>query len=240
MRLFNYLSEGRSSNISEEEFRKKLPKHSNALKNPLFRAVRDFYDDYGFVVPSVFDRGSAYASYNFYTILIDNLTTWKGYPKRSKSVVCGSDMEMVSARSGRHYIVLPENGSKIGVCPAYDIWFSFQELEDKDIMNLDEFNDLLYDVWGKQIPKTYQEMIKQEVVNYHVLEQFFGGYERTDNFVTDYLNRILDPDKNGFELIKSGHEMGDGHEVWTEGDCLLYGTNTYDYKECISTLWEML
>ena len=237
MRLFNYLSEGRSSNISEEEFRKKLPNHSNALKNPLYRAIRDLESMYAFVVPSEFDRESAYAYYNFYTILIDNLPSWKGYPKRSKSVVCGSDMEMVSARSGRHYIVLPENGSKIGVCSNYDIWFSFPEIENRHIMNLDEFNDCLCNVWGKKAPKTYQEMIKLEVKNSYNFEDYESDDE---NFVTDYLNRILDPDTNGFELTKPGYDIGDGHEVWTEGDCLLYASDRHCCDDGLETLKGML
>ncbi len=224
MRLFNYMTEGRSKKISEEAFRKKLPKHSDALENPIYRAIKSSNDKYAFVRPNQFERESAYAEYNFYTLLLDNLLSWKNYPKRSKSVVCGSDLDMISSRYGGRYIVLPKNGSKIGVCPNYDIWFSFHELYIRHIENLDDFNDVLHMIWDNDIPKTYQEMVKQEIIKTGNIENHFSDYDDSENFVADYLNKILDPDDNGFEIIKSGQSMNDGCEVWTEGDCLLYRT----------------
>jgi hypothetical protein len=73
---------------------------------------------------------------NYYTLMFDNLPSWRDYPKRSRSLICSSN-KRVAGNYGDIYVILPFNGAKIAVCPANDIWDSINSL---GIAGLDCFN----------------------------------------------------------------------------------------------------
>lgn len=80
---------------------------------------------------------------NIYTrLLSDILPSWSKYPKRNKSFICTSNYSKASGydKNGGLYIILPENGAKIGICPEDDIWDSFHILRNKYDFNLSRFN----------------------------------------------------------------------------------------------------
>lgn len=86
--------------------------------------------------PKEYDRKSANTK-NYYTYIIDNSKDWKDYPKRKNSLIC-------SFGAKKRWIVIPFDGSKWGVCPTDDLWFSFDLLNIAN--NLMEFNNLLTDM----------------------------------------------------------------------------------------------
>ena len=92
--------------------------------------------------PSVGGRISANTS-NFVTLLVDNLDSWKQYPKRSKSLICSTDWS-ISEIYGPVFIVLPKNGSKIGVCVEDDFWYSFKSIKDETVDSINKFFVLLF------------------------------------------------------------------------------------------------
>ena len=91
-----------------------------------------------FAQPSTGKRRSE-NTYNFYTLFIDENPEWAEYPKRSNSFICSTSIDRAQAygrlRGKRTCLILPKNGSKIGVVPANDIWnveevpFLHRELE---------------------------------------------------------------------------------------------------------------
>lgn len=243
MKFRQFLNEGRTQTISREIYDSKIKNYMSNIE--IYRHINYFDDEYGIVDPSKFERESAYASHNYYTLLFDNLPSWKGWPKRSKSIVCTTSSDQAFNRasfSGAAYEVHPKKGSKIAVCPAEDIWFSFIDVE-RNIGNLNDLNRLLYyNLFEENDISTYNEMLDYDITidelkdNMHEEDYFSEGFnilffdiKKNEKIITGYLNRILDPDKNGFKLISSGHNLPDTVEVWIEGECLVKKMNDDDY-----------
>jgi hypothetical protein len=143
-RLNDYLTETRSISVTEKDARDFIHKScSQALKGtPIYRGHRLYKDDYFTINPKSFsERESPYADFNYYNLLLSNLPSWSKYPKRNKSVICTTESDAALRRgNGNGYIVLPINGSKIGVCSAADIWDSFENL---NTANMNRFNKTL-------------------------------------------------------------------------------------------------
>lgn len=150
MRLLNslqeavYQKEGRSVPIPIDDGVRLIKKEcKNAYQayrqgHMFYRGVGSTSADMIFVRPSQFTRLSA-NTINLYTLVIDNSSLWRDYPKRSKSVICSTDVNSAGGY-GELYIVFPKDGYKIGVCPRYDMWGSFRELNDLYVFN-DSFVD---------------------------------------------------------------------------------------------------
>jgi len=63
---------------------------------------------------------------NTYTLWLNNHPTWEQYPNRN--VICSLSSH-VAGKYGTTYIILPKNGTKIGVCPERDFWLSFNDID---------------------------------------------------------------------------------------------------------------
>lgn len=144
--VYKILVEGRTKSISLEEARKYYQEKGGAVWTPantqIFRGIEDFDKPHGIVRPSRYKRQSA-NTYNYYTLLIDNLPEWNEYPERSKSIVCSTDYTYANIY-GNLYLIIPLGKIKFGVAPS-DIWGSFD-------LTLDVFNGYLSrlheDVYG--------------------------------------------------------------------------------------------
>jgi len=122
-------------------------------------------------------RVSLNNSYNYYNRLLSNiLNSWKHYPKRNQSFICTSSYEYASHWSDVVNLVLPINGTKLGICPKWDMWRSFTEHSDIERMlyfNIDIskffsiINDTLADVHDyifkyEDNKEVYQYIVKTE------------------------------------------------------------------------------
>lgn len=76
-----------------------------------------------------FERASK-NTFNYYTQWMDNHPDWKAYPKRSKSLICTTSMDVAAGYHQQIFHVIPSNACKIGVVPAHDLWYSFEPLRD--------------------------------------------------------------------------------------------------------------
>lgn len=268
MRLGNYLVEGRSRSITYGKLFDLIKSnfHDAAMNfiknwkgkdNLIYRSLSND-DPYLFVDPlSSNERTSPYAVNNVYNLLFSNLPSWKIMPKRNKSIICGTDYDRIYERSrddGGLYIVFPENGAKIGICPEYDIWFSFKNIN-RSFSNLNNFNRLIsrwidivleediedenYSSLVRQLEhfdrEIYLKVNNEEDINYlndDMLStlNFIGyDYENGDNFIK-LLDKLLDPKKNDFMLYRysSSTSLPSDNEIWTDGKCLLIN---YDEAE---------
>lgn len=61
---------------------------------------------------------------NYYTVILDNTPSMKGFPKRSKSFVGATHLDNADEYAGRGsvWIVIPTDSCKIGVVNSYDMW----------------------------------------------------------------------------------------------------------------------
>lgn len=248
MRLQSFLlSEGRSTHVSSEFATDYIKKHcTDAIDaynkgSKMYRGTTD-KGDFALVKPSEYNRASAYASANFYTLLLDNLSEWKRYPKRSKSIVMSTDINKAweySDDGGKKlYVCLPVNGSKIGVCSGEDIWESFPST----LGNLGWWSDDMSSIYGdwaseswnlfKQTINDYDkevtvQMVRRLKLTMNNRNRWFDKY--ADNIqdvgsskpMLDVLTELFNPSKNGFKLMKVGDILPKYKEVWTDGDSIL-------------------
>lgn len=169
---------------------------------------------------------------NYYTLLIDNLPSWKSYPKRSQSLIC-STSEDTSGMFGSNYFVLPVNDTKIGICAADDIWYSFSNIFRGDISGFHRFYKGLSD-------SSYEKFLTDFLKNKDKITRMMASYSNNDykfqkfikllvtvNTKTD-LAKVLDtaysPMANKFKLTNIENfnllKKSD-REVWVGGPCYL-------------------
>jgi len=129
----NYEKYGRGKFISEKQALKIIPNFSqsilSALNDNLFLVrYRDNSKkgEFYYIDPkkSKEPRVSRNTS-NHYTLIMDNSKKWSKYPKRGQSLICSIDNFIKKTIWPSVYLVLPENGAKIGECSDIDLWESF-------------------------------------------------------------------------------------------------------------------
>lgn len=246
MRLVEYMESGRSKTITADmagELLKTTYSKSYKSKYKIFRGINGGgAADFLYIDPSKGKTRTSANTKNYYTLIIDNSPMWKSYPKRSRSIICSTDIDTAGVY-GIVYNVYPVNGAEIGVCPDSDIWNSFaQSFPDADWTSLEDVNlflermMLLNGADVKMSDKSYNNMIKsfkiiekeRKPLRNYTNSTSSGEYSRFyDNFLEsgttllDYMEDILSPTKNNFKIMKSGDNIGNDNEVWIGSPCVL-------------------
>jgi len=106
------------------------------INNPIYitRYIKTINKDTKFPFKSVPVERVSRDNTNHYTLLIDNSDAWKDYPKRSKSFIASLQPKKYldgrnNPMSDNSYLVIPNDGSKWGICPTDDILTSFDSLK---------------------------------------------------------------------------------------------------------------
>lgn len=166
---------------------------------------------------------------NIYTRLIsDILPNWKDYPKRDRSFICSTTYYGARGYGEKQYLVFPENGAKIGICPRHDIWGSFKDSigilpnlnhaidtlilladdkfgstnYDSDIFNnIDNTEELisLFNLVDMYISTTPYNRLFKKIENLRSRD-FILECKENDIPLLKQLEMKLDPKTNGFEL----------------------------------------
>jgi hypothetical protein len=129
-------------------FREKFSEVENAEQKyggRIIRVLRVDHGNYSYINPKRGVRTSR-DSNNFYTILLDNLPSWQGYPKRSYSVIGllsrnfkSSIYNDLSQYGDNFYEVKPQNGAKFVVSSTHDALYAFAFVEQKFKYGIDWF-----------------------------------------------------------------------------------------------------
>jgi len=252
MKFYQYLIESRSNVIDEKQAIDFLEKNYEVNDTKIYRGNNALsYDKIYIIDPKNFNRKSKNTA-NYYTLLIDNSPRWSKYPKRSKSIICSTDYHD-SGFYGKVFLVIPEIGSKIGICPKSDIWDSFVNIRD-----LNKFNNMLgrlfeLDKRMNQLPKTHTQLLR----NFKILDDIFAEQDNLVSFLSikisryimsldfietfsayvqnlklttlEALEKILDPNINGFEIATAGNfNVDDCREVWTDGVSILMSREMFN------------
>ena len=250
MKFYHFLNENRTESITEEQFKTLLNKHCSDILNrypnvnTIYRGMKSSIE-YGFIDPTKFTRMSAYAQFNYYTLLMDEiLPSWSNMPKRSKSIICSSSIGRAKDY-GNTYIVYPYNTSRIAVSPESDIWDTFVYLPVHPLDNLNDFIDDVVSFFkisgsdNKKILETFKIMNRlkeymnddeKKLLNYNDFSYVFNDFKKSNHkdFLT-YLNELMRPTKNNIKLYyPKNYTSKDDNEIWIEGPCLLQETSVFD------------
>lgn len=252
MRLENFLNEDRSKKLEEDAIIKYIQK--NCMKAfemydkrgiGMWRGHINLGTTFGIVSPRSHSRRSANTD-NHYTLWIDNSKQWSKYPKRSQSLICGNRERAAYGSNYAKYLVLPKDGSDIGVCPESDFWDCFGRTYPDTI---DAFNYSLKQAYKRMTDKddaidTSLSTLKRAVMDMDALWEYANEEQRAEwtdtrgitckildicmskdfKNITKTIDYILDPQPNDFKLMKVGDtkiDNGYDQECWTDGDSVL-------------------
>lgn len=238
MRLSNFLFEGRSIKIDENKVFDFIKKNQKWKKSPTI--YRGLTNSAPFLLldPSKHIR---FSDSKIYNLLIDNLDSWKQYPKRSKSTVCCTDRN-VATTYGNIYIVLFEDKAKLAISPKMDMWLSFEKFADSFLESLDQqFFFLFKEMDLHNFLIKYDRLLKNfDVIDHYKktdikqLYEFFkisklsirknilDIYMKNPNMkFIDFCDKYFSPDYNNFKLKNIGDKIESNVEVWSEENAIL-------------------
>lgn len=108
-----------------DDIKKILDEYNITIEKDKFYPYRGIKNSWPIILekPSTGKRISKGTIGNIYTLLIDNLDEWNGYPERSKSIIGCCDGGYASQYGTNLYRVVPLfNDATFGICPTSDIW----------------------------------------------------------------------------------------------------------------------
>lgn len=87
---------------------------------PIYRGVGSSYDQYRVVDSNKGKPRQSANTLNYMTWLMDNLPSWKAYPKRSRGIICSTSLSYAGGY-GQIYQIIPYDNAQIAVCPTIDV-----------------------------------------------------------------------------------------------------------------------
>lgn len=112
--------------IDEDTFQEMLVDHCDTaidnarVGNYIYRGDRKWTEQYVAFDSSLSVRASDNGR-NYYTMLMDTLPAFNGFPKRSKSLITSSTKSKAKPY-GDMYRIYPHQDAKVGICQWKDIW----------------------------------------------------------------------------------------------------------------------
>lgn len=199
--------------------------------NFIYRGNDKFSAPFGYLNPKGTDRKSAYTKGNYYTLIINNSKLWKAYPKRN--VICSLSNYYASTYNNLK-LVLPFDGTKIGVCGTRDIWDAV-DLKRYHMHTLSSFNETLVWIFHhyllKKDPLTWKTFVKDCKKIDDTMDKYekadimseFGNSKTIPVDFLQYLEGLLDPNRHKFSLtdISKIKTKGKDNEIWFNNECIL-------------------
>jgi len=219
-----------TKSIGKEEFMNLLNQNCQKFidygtyleENLIFRKMSNI-GDYVYLDPkaSTQDRIAPYSLYNFHNLLISNLDSWKGWPRRNKSLICASSYRALSHGGGgdnpANYLVIPFDRTLIASGDRSDFWDCFQNIPyNPDLINGEDsdrtaisywmtalINDLGYKGDFSKLSTNWSQLksfLEDTQVSQKVIDKYFNKNYDKNLSVLDNLNILLEPKSNNFLL----------------------------------------
>jgi hypothetical protein len=227
-RLQSYiLNEGRGTGIYFDEAEKILnTKCKKALKaadngTTIWRGIQRSVPYY-LIKPLSNDLRPSRNTENYYTLIINNDTRWRGFPKRQ--IICSTN-RVESTGYGNAYVVFPFDGAKIGVCPKDDMWISFEGID------VSYLNSGITSLLGKEY--TTYSSLKAKLSSINISDVDVDELENDYGEIGNVFRRFGDTCKTaweaileayspiGFDVVNVGSKLPKHREVWTDAPCLM-------------------
>jgi len=225
LKLFK-MFESRTSELTESEFRKILhEKCKDFVKSPklLQRSKTSEDPEFSYINPKSFDRAPLKKSDRFtdgvesrhHTLLMDNLPSWKDFPKRSQSVI-GLTSEDPRVIFGFHrYLIIPFDGARFGVAPSSDLWGCKVDITNYRPLTTDptfSFNDFFSEmmIMNKVSDNSYAEMMSdlQELYKEFKSLMLYPPVKNQSSKSTDWIIHLIPLfkkfDQSKFESVEEG------------------------------------
>lgn len=197
------------------------------------------------------ERISPYAYKNYHNLLISNLDSWKGWPRRNKSLICASSYRALSHGAGRaDYVIIPFDDTLIATGDRSDFWNCFPNLpKNEDFMGEDldrpsiayYMASLISDIdrnVDRSLNTKWDELksfLESTEVSDYIINKYFKTYDGVlwdDNLnLLQNLNILLNPKSNNFTLnditktmniySKLNNDESEALESWFEDKALM-------------------
>ncbi len=192
--------------------------------------------------------------YQLLHILMENTAGWAKFPKRERSVIT-STSSVPMDKNHNVFIILPVNGTKLGICTEDDFYTSFDKIEQEfDVKDAYEFeqslrqllncvNHFVHEIdiedW------TNSDVIKVCKMFDNIMTSMKGSYNfkifyetTTGNSLRnwskktplyDQICHFMDPELNGFEVKKITEiKKQKNREVWFSNECYIISKNLFN------------
>jgi len=183
---------------------------------PIYRSLK-LYKDY-YIITNNRERQSAYSA-NYYTLLFNNLPSWKRYPKRQH--IC-TDTKF-NYKGGESYRVIPFNGAKIGIVPADDMQADFFRYTKNgkilcDMSISDTIKLTIYYAWG----------LGNDIIQ--AMDSVTGGREKVKDIYEFCKGKVPEDDWTNFK-----HKIGYANIIYKRLENELNPTTSYTKRLKILT-----
>lgn len=175
---------------------------------------------------------------NHYTLIFDNLRSWKTWPKRSRSFICSASQHYAAGYAGTGlglFAIIPFNGVKIGDVGEDDMWDIDMEFFDREyrIVTLNsklDYLDLPGDDWSAWVK--YAEQLKNDPRSADA-EKFKQVFSITTDGPVDFmkeLERAYAPATLGFKMYTTATLPHSDlfSELWVSGNVVMIRRDEWD------------
>lgn len=194
-----------------QKFLSNFEKYKDSL---IYRKDSKVVGDFALVNPklSTSDRIAPYSPTNFHNLLISNLDSWKGWPRRNKSLIFASERRAVSHGGNWVYVVIPFDRTKVATGDRSDFWDCFGKLPNRvDFCGHGiayYITSLVRDLKIEPEVDTNWEKLKSALETAKMDERMIQKYFKVSGRIMwnsnrnllENLNKLLDPKSNNFKL----------------------------------------
>jgi hypothetical protein len=190
---------------------------------------------------------------NYYNLILDNDVKWKGYPKRTKSLI--GSINISPGFAGKPFYMIPFDGAKFGVAPTSDIITAFREgfsevlgMVKSNFMyfGIDDFfrnmkitfkdsgiqlSDTNFRVFKSNVNKTKNLRFEIDTLNENIMKKLI---EKNGSFYSN-LSKCMEPKINGFKLmdvedlyLNFNNITTIRNEIWTDSECIFIPVTYFD------------
>jgi len=258
------LFESRTAELTEEEFLNLVKtKCRDFVSKPKYlqRIKSSFNGDYSYINPKLSHRnplmkeegaGGVFSSHH--TLLMDNLPSWKYFPKRTQSIIGSTNFGFDPSFGDYYYCIIPYDGANFAVAPDCDLWNSSCQISNNEYKFDDYFSESF--LQANISDDTYENMMDDFQKLY---DDYLSGKEHQ---VSGYITRILKQMKEdnitdvriafndyfapgkfrglgtkhlgskGFTLMNYS-EISDIQEKDSNGNLIKYGNEFWTDSECL-------
>lgn len=137
--------------------------HTVMKKMPIFK--EDNGPDFMLVTPSEKDTRSAF----WIDRMIKDMQPWSRYPSRTRFIKGYTSIERLGGIDEDHYVVIPLDRSRVGICPNASFYRSFKLAENMGLTRVD--NDGLA-TWIEQIFKAISDLMPEAKLQVRIPRTF--------------------------------------------------------------------